>query len=283
MSKISIIITTYNSADFILSCLDSVFMQQETGLEIVLVDNGSKDETINLVKSKYPQVKLIKNNNNLGASKARNQAIASTSGEWILTLDCDVFIEKRFFQEILKIVENIPPRVGLIASKIIDLNDGNIYSTGIRRSFLSRFSDIGKGMADRPSFSFVCSVFGACSAAAFYRRRMLEDVKDVHGYFDERLFFLFEDVDLSWRAQKKNWLCMYYPQLKCFHQGNSSATNKKTRQFLSFRNRQLVILKNQHPLVILFMILPYLIYDLPRFLILIIKFKCRFPQYGNFK
>lgn len=279
MVKISIIIPTYNSANFIIPCLDSILRQQAADTEIILIDNASRDKTISLVKENYPKIKIIENKVNLGASKARNQGLAIASGEWILTLDCDVALEENFFKIALKIMETLPPKVGLIQPKILDIKRNKIYSAGIRASFFKRFHDIGKGKPNTKQFDASSYIFGACCAAAFYRRKMLDQLKDSHGYFDERFFFLFEDADLSWRGQKKGWLCLYCPELKSFHHGNSSAMDKNTRQYLSFSNRQRMILKNQHPLMTLLMVPLYLVYDLPRFLILAVKFKCKFPKF----
>jgi GT2 family glycosyltransferase len=276
--NLSVIIPTRNSAKFIIPCLDSVFKQKAQNSEIILVDNASSDSTVSLVRKYYPQVRIIENQSNLGAAKARNQALASAQGEWIITLDCDVILRDDFLLTFLKIAQASPPEAGILQPKILDINNGNIYSAGIRFSFLNRFHDIAKGMPDSEKFNTPKPVFGACCAAALYRRKMLEAVKDRHGYFDERFFFLFEDADLSWRAQKKGWVCLYCPQVKCDHYGNSSLTNDKSRQYLSFRNRQLMILKNQNSIVTLLMLPLYLAYDLPRFLILLFRFKFRFPE-----
>ncbi len=278
MVNISVIIPTCNSAQFIKPCLDSVSRQKVQNIEVILVDNASSDNTVSLVSKQYPEVKIIKNKSNLGASKARNQALAGASGEWVLTLDCDVVLGEGFLPALLKITAESSPEVGILQPKILDIKNGKIYSAGIRVSFLKRFQDIAKGSPDIDKFNVPGPVFGACCAAALYRRKMLEEIKDDHGYFDERFFFIFEDADLSWRAQKKDWVCRYYPQVKCYHHGNSSFTDNRFRQYLSFRNRQLAILKNQNPIAALLMLPLYMVYDLPRFLILAARFKFRFPK-----
>ncbi len=278
----SIIVVTFNSAKFIKPCLDSIFNQRYEGLEVVVVDNGSKDQTLDFIKENYPKVRLITNKKNLGACQAKNQGIEIASSEWILTLDCDVVLGGGFIREIMEFANNSGDSIGMIQPKILTQGKKEIYSCGIHLSWLSRFHDTGKGLADRQRFDVALPVFGACCAAALYRRKMLEELKDRYGYFDQRFFFLFEDADLSWRAQKRGWFCAYYPKPRCFHDGNSSSTDKKTRQILSFRNRQLTILKNQNPILILLMFPLYLVYDLPRFLILAVKFKCKFPKFSDY-
>lgn len=280
MPDISVIILTFNSREYIKLCLDSLFNQQYGNIEVIVVDNGSKDGTAGFIRENYPQVRLITNEKNLGVSYARNQGINIALHKWILTLDCDSVLTDGFIKKIMEFANNSKDSIGMIQPKILTQNSKEIYSCGIYRSWLSRFYDIGKGLPDSQKFTVEGSIFGACCASALYRRKMLEDLKDGYGYFDERFFFLFEDADLSWRAQKKGWGCMYYPRIRCFHNGNSSSTDKKTRQFLSFRNRQLMIFKNQRFFITLLMFPLYLVYDLPRFLMLAVKFKCKFPKLG---
>ena len=268
MAKISIIIPTYNSSAFIIPCLDSVFSQITPETEVIIIDNNSKDNTVSLVRKRYPQARLITNKTNLGACVARNQGLAIADGEWIITLDCDIILHNDFLAQTAKLTKTLPEKIGSVQFKILRANQNKIFSTGIKRDLLNRFHDIHKGSSSS-GFDLAKEVFGACCAAALYRRKMLEEIKDKHGYFDERLFFLFEDVDLAWRARKKGWRCLYYPKITCFHQGNSSLTDKRTRQFLSFRNRQLLILKNENPLLILLKLPFYLAYDIPRAFILL--------------
>jgi GT2 family glycosyltransferase len=230
-------------------------------MEIIVVDNASGDDTPAIVKNKYPQVTLIENKSNLGAAKARNQGIEAAHGKWVLSLDCDVVINKDFLYNINNILDNLPPDVGLIQPKILDSGNGSIYSAGIAVSFLRRFHDIGRGKKDGGRFDKSAYVFGACSAAALYNRDMLNRIKEKTGYFDERFFFLFEDADLSWRARREGYKTLFYPNAKCSHCGNSSGTPAKTRQYLCLRNRYYILLKNDHWARY---IASVFIYDLPR-------------------
>jgi GT2 family glycosyltransferase len=273
MIKTSVVILTYNSTKYIKSCLDSVFSQDHTHFEVIVVDNASNDDTIGFIKANYPQVVLIENKNNYGACKARNQGISVAGGKWILTLDCDIILQKDFISGMLKVINDLPPKVGIIQPKILNPDGKTIYSTGIYLSFLRRFYDIGKDMIDNEKFNIPNYVFGASSAAAIYKRDMLEEIKENTGYFDERFFFLVEDVDLSWRAQRRDWKAFYYPEAVCFHWGNSSNFEKKTRQYLCFRNRYLLIIKNERLNAIIRKMPFYLTYDIPRIIYLTMKYK----------
>lgn len=266
MPLISIVVLSFNSKNFIAQCLDSIFNQTWRDFEIIVVDNGSKDGTLGFLKEKYPYVLVIENKANLGACKARNQGIEIAKGEWILTLDCDIVLTNDFLFEIDNRIKDISSDFGVIQPKILRAGTNRIYSSGIHVTALRRFHDIGKD-DDAGKFKKEIDIFGACCAAAVYRKSMLEDVKDQHGYFDERFFFLFEDVDLSWRAQRKGWKALFVPETKCYHFSNSSTTPRKVRQYLCFRNRYLAMLKNDS---IIGCVLPFIFYDLPRFLYLLI-------------
>ncbi len=246
MSEISIIILTLNSISFIKSCLYSIFVQEGyQNFEIIVVDNGSKDDTVSFIKENYPQIILIENKQNLGACRARNQGIKESRGEWILTLDCDIILKKDFLFRLLNVIKDLSPQLGIIQPKILNVDRKTIYSTGIFFSSIRRFYDMDKGKKDNGKFNRSRYVFGACSAAAVYNRQMLEAIKEDTGYFDERFFFLVEDVDLAWRAQKKGWKALFYPEAVCYHNGNSSQAHKNIRQYYCFRNRYLMINKNE--------------------------------------
>ena len=264
MPKISIVITTFNSKDFISSCLDSIFSQDYQDFEVSVVDNGSRDGTPDYVKKRYPRVILVENKQNLGACRARNQGIELSRGEWVLTLDCDVTLEEGFVLKIIKTIENLLPKVGMLQPKILRPGGGTIYSCGIYLSWLRRFFDLGKGKKDRGQFDKRKYIFGSCSACACYNRKMLQEIKEDSGYFDEKFFFLVEDVDLAWRAQNRNWRALFIPEANCYHTGKSSHTSRKLRQCLCFRNRYYSIMKNEGIKDYSKKLFPLLFYDLPR-------------------
>lgn len=271
MPKISVIIPTFNSRQFIEPCLGSLFVQSPQDFEVIVVDNNSKDGTAEFITKNYPQIVLIENRQNLGPCRARNQGISVSSGNWIMTLDCDVVLDKNFIALILIAVENAPLRLGMIQAKILNSDKRTIYSSGISLSFFRRFYDIGKNKIDNDRFNQPQYIFGACSAAALYNRRMLQELKEETGYFDERFFFLVEDVDLAWRAQKRGWEAAYYPKAICYHAGNSSGFDKKLRQYLCYRNRCYSITKNEGLMRYSMRLLPLLFYDIPRLLYLILS------------
>lgn len=264
----SIVILAFNSMKFIKSCLDSVFIQNQNNLEVIAVDNGSKDGTPGFIKKNYPEVILIENRGNFGAAKAKNQGIDASTGKWILTLDCDVILEKDFLEKMKRVIEKSEETrsIGMLQPKILNMDRRTIYSCGIYFTKLRRFYDIGDGRPDSARFNVSGLIFGACCAAGIYNREMLLDIKDDTGYFDERFFFMVEDVDLALRAQIKGWKALFCPEAACYHYGNSSFSNKQLRQFLCWRNRRLLLEKQRPDRFISFFI--SIFYDFPRLVFL---------------
>ncbi len=283
---LSIVIVTFNSIKFIKSCLDSVLSQGPLSLEVIVVDNCSQDGTADFVRNNYPGVALMENEKNLGACKARNQGIAASRGSWVLTLDCDVVLAEDFFLKILPVIANLPPRIGILQPKILNADRKTIHSCGIYLSPFRRFYNIGEGKIAQGRCDQSSYIFAASSACAFYSRVMLEDIKEDAGYFDERFFFLVEDVDLAWRAQRKGWKAFFSAEALCFHQGNSSGLDRRFRQYLCFRNRYFSIIKNEGLGKYAQKIFPLLFYDLPRLLYLSatnyhIWRRCRLERTGS--
>jgi GT2 family glycosyltransferase len=269
---LSIVIITCNSIEFLKASLRSVEAQEYHDYELIVVDNGSQDGTASFIRSAYPAVLLIENDINRGAAEARNRGIDASSGEWVLTLDCDCVLEKDFLAQISKAIAALPQDTGIIQPKILRVDKKTIYSAGIKLTYFRRFRDIGSGRPDGASFARLKPVFGACSAAAVYKKEMLLKVNEATGFFDERFFFLVEDVDLAWRAQSNGYKAWYYPQAVCSHHGNASGTGRKFRQYLCFKNRRLLISKNDKRFF-LNNILVACVYDLPRILYLLLTNK----------
>lgn len=243
--RLSIVVITFNSQASIQTCLDSILRQEVRDLEILVVDNASRDRTREIIKERFPGVALIENPENFGASKARNQGIERSSGEWVLALDNDVVLGDGFLADFEEARKGFSVHVGMVQPNVLNADGKTVYSQGIHLSACRRFYDVNRGRPkDGPGLSEK-KIIGPCSAAAFYRRSMLDAIREKTGYFDERFFFLVEDVDLAWRARRAGWKTLFCPEMTCCHAGNSSATNKKYRQYLCFRNRHWMIQKNE--------------------------------------
>jgi len=244
MPDVSIVIVTYNSINFINACLGSVSCQSFDDSETIVVDNGSIDGTVDFIRDAYPAVTVVENETNVGACRARNQGIEIAKGKYVLTLDCDVTLGDGFIREIKGAMERAPADVGMLSPKILRPDKKTVDSTGLLLSRCWRFYDRGSGELDTGRFDKRPEILGPCSAAALYKMEMLDQLKVGGEYFDENFFFLVEDFDIALRARHCGWKAVFTPRAICYHVRNSSGKCPRERQYLSFRNRYLLMLKN---------------------------------------
>ena len=233
---IDLIIVNYKSADFLKSCLSSIY-ENINGfhVNIHVIDNGSHDH-IHLIKSIFPEINLTINGDNLGFAKAANNIIKKTSAPYVVVLNPDTIIFDGFFDSIISYIQ-YHPNVGVVGPKILD-PDGSIQGSARafpnfrsalygRTSFLTRiFPNSPKTYSNIISFSSdgtnplkVDWVSGACQVI---RRNALEDV----GLYDERFFLYWEDVDLCKRVKRRGWEIIYFPQAAIEHRVGGSSDHR---------------------------------------------------------
>lgn len=233
---------TYNCRDLIADTLHPLLAAPGYFQELIIIDNGSNDGTKEFIQNRYPDITLIANSHNRGASAARNQGIDRAQEEYILCMDCDVMLSKGFFKNLKRILKKLPESVAAISPKTIQSGTDKIFSCGLAVSSLLRTHDIGKNK-DTASLGKRKPIDGPNTCCAIYRKKYLDLVKE-HSYFDEDFFFIGEDADLALRFKEKGFLCLMFPQLTCSHRGKSSGFSDQRRRYFSFRNRLYMILKH---------------------------------------
>ena len=249
---VSIIIVNWNHDQYLKICLDSLLTQKYKNFDIYIVDNGSQDGSLQRIANDYPEHICWKFPNNQGFSKAFNWGVNHTNSEFVLSLNPDVFVRQDFLQEMVKAICG-DDNVGIVSAKLLRFDEPTILdSTGL---FINRFRrpyDRGQGETDRGQYDTSLQIFGACGAAALYRRSMLVDIALENEYFDEDFFSYYEDADLAWRAQLRGWSARYAPHAVATHVRGWGDTLRKRRGSiknyygprLALRNRYLMAVKN---------------------------------------
>lgn len=240
---VSIVIVNWNGRKFLGPCLTSIFSQEYSPFEIVLVDNGSTDGSVEFLKEKFPSVKIIKNDKNLGFAEANNQGIDASRGDFILTLNNDTELHAGFLSELMSSAIDSEGSTGMWAPKILSLSDRNVIdSVGgllIYRDGLAK----GRGRLekDRGQYDSAGEVLFPSACAALYRKKLLEEV----GGFDADFFAYCEDTDLGLRARLAGWKAASVPRAVVYHY--YSGTGGRYTPFkacLVERNRLWVAIKN---------------------------------------
>jgi len=238
----SVIVPNYRRPDLLMRCLESLQDCSRTmPTQVVVVDDGSGDNSCDLVRERFPEYLLVSLEKNVGYPAAVNAGLRACLGEWILTLNNDAVVERGALEALLA-VANSSRDIGSLAAQQRFLSHPQIiYSAGVTVDWRGQAADrlIGHPISD--SEPAPIEVFGACGAAALYRRAMLDEL----GGFDERFIFGLEDVDVSWRGQMRGWRCLYVPDAVVYHDlGATVPYGSKARFVQAGRNRMLLIAKN---------------------------------------
>ncbi len=235
----SIIIPNWNGAKFLPDCLRSLRRQTFDDFETIVVDNGSEDESLEIVRKEFPEVRVLPLDRNYGFAAACNRGAEEARGDVLVLLNNDTEADPEWLEEIERTLQE-HPEAGAIASKILLFDKRNvIHSTG---DMMGRDGiPINRGVweEDKGQYDLYQQVFSACGAAAAYRREMWEEL----GGFDEDLFMYLEDVDLAWRAQLRGWKTVFAPRAKVYHR-LSATGGGPVASFYTGRNTILVIVKD---------------------------------------
>ncbi len=246
---VSVVMVNYNGEAFLEECLRSILDQSRSPDEILIVDNASTDRSLSLLQTSFPDIPLLKLQENLGYAGACNRGIEESTGELVAILNNDLVLDSKWLESLLK--EN-SPAWDFWASRILFASDpSRVDSAGDGMAVVGSGFKIGHGdLASR--YETACEVFGACGAAALYRRSLLEAV----GGFDPDFFLIYEDADLNVRARLQGFRCRYVPGAVVLHRVNTSIGSlSRTYVFFGHRNSEYVFWKNM-PTRLLWSFLP---------------------------
>ena len=207
---VSIIIVNFNGKIFLEKCLESLSKISYKKYEVILVDNNSDDDSIEFVKSNYPQTVIINLDKNYGFAEPNNIGAKNAKGEFFLFLNNDTITTPNFITELVNVAKN-NPEVAIFQSLLLK-TDGNIDSSG---DFIDMY---GRAYSSREKSSEVKNITSARGASMMVRKEAFWDL----GGFDKKFFATFEDVDLGLRA----WICGYkivlVPKSIVYHLGGQT-------------------------------------------------------------
>ena len=252
--KISIIIVNYNSKDLLKQCLrnlDDIYPNHE----IIVVDNASTDGSAAVVAQEFRHVILCENKENLGLSKAHNQAYSYASGEFLLYLGTDAFPTKETLIGLMDYML-IHPEVGVVTPKLV-MRDGKVDMDAHRGfptpwSSLCHFAGLGKLFPHSNLFNYYFlggadmshphEIDLCISHFMLVRREVLYDI----GAWDEDFFVFGEDVDFCYRVKQKGWKIFYLPNLSATHYKGSSVGIRNQTADISLASMETKLSMTKH-------------------------------------
>lgn len=255
MMDLSVIIVSWNAKAFLIKCLQSVMQetaQYET--EIIVVDNASTDGSVELVQERFPTVKLIRNDANLGFAKANNIGIKQSSGKYICLINSDIEVLEDCFSKMIAYMKQ-NPEVGILGPQILDVNKNIQRST---MGFPTVWNTFCRALALDTLFpkSRLCSgyLMTFCSHNTISEVDILngcfwmvrrEALKQV-GLLDERFFIYAEDKDWCKRFWDAGWKVVYFPHAQAIHYGGASSSQSPIRFYIEMHRANLQYWKKHH-------------------------------------
>lgn len=255
MIDISIIIVTWNGKEFLDKCLQSIFDNvSNCRFETIVVDNASIDGAPDLVKEKYPQVRLIRNSENLGFAKANNIGIKESTGEYVCLINSDVVVLKNCLELMCQYM-NEHPKIGVLGPKVLYPDNSLQLSC---REFPTLWKNMCHAMAlDKllPNSDFfsgyemvnwphdsVREVDYLSGCFMMVRQSAIEHV----GLLDDDFFFYAEDKDWCKRFWKTDWKVVYYPRAKAIHYESGSADKDPVKFYVQQAKANLQYYSKHH-------------------------------------
>jgi len=250
MIDLSIVIVNWNTRDLLIQCLESIFdTVREKDPEVFVVDNGSIDGSVAAIKEKFPGVKVIENQANLGFAEASNQALRLSQGKYVLLLNPDTKVQEEAIAALISFMET-HPGAGVSGAQLLN-SDGSkqnsvanfpSLATELLNKSLLRwlFPDAYPGKERTYSEAIeVDSVIGAC---LMVRRDALNQV----GLLDKDYFLFLEETDWCYRMKRAGWKIFHVPKAQIFHlQGKSAEKHKKRAKVEYYRSRYRFFKKNK--------------------------------------
>lgn len=256
-----VVVPNWNGADMLEVCFRSL-TSQGTKCTVVMVDNGSDDDSVTLVENKFPNVVVLKNPKNLGFTGGVNPGInyALENGATAVALfNNDAVADENWLKYLDSALKN-EKQAGIVTCKLLRSDKKHFDSTGDFYSTRGIPFPRGRNQIDKQQFDSEKYVFAASGGASIYRASMLREI----GLFDDKYFAYYEDVDISFRAQLAGWKVLYEPRAVAYH--DLSQTSSKMGDFTRYHSIKnfLILYSKCMPTRLYFKYLPLFLYQFCR-------------------
>jgi GT2 family glycosyltransferase len=242
----SIVLVCWNNKAYLGPCLDSLYSSKlKCSFDVIVVDNGSTDGSLEMLREQYPAVMIIENGENVGLSKASNQGIEATTGKYVLLLNNDTIVNKAALDAMVDYLEGYE-EAGAVGGKLLN-EDGSFQGGYAKFSTLAEEFLIATGLGDKFAAGYPSHydadhplpVDWLSSACLLLRRDALNQV----GLLDETYFIYGDEVDLQYRLNKAGWQVVYLPHATTLHFGGRSMNRWKRRKMV-YRGKMLFYQKH---------------------------------------
>jgi GT2 family glycosyltransferase len=241
-------ILNWNGGAMVVDCLRSVLAQKHRPHQVIVVDNGSSDGSLERLVAMHPDLVVVRNQRNSGFARAANQAVAAANADWLLLLNLDIVLRPDYTSLLLAAASR-DSRIGSLTGKLLRPKTDDMVLVDSTGHILFRngwAGNRGENLPDLGQWDRSEEVFGVTGAAALYRAKMLREISEGAARpFDERFFAYIEDVDLDWRMRWLGWKAWYEPTAVAIHRRSATKARRSPailRHIL--KNRLLLVANN---------------------------------------
>lgn len=245
--KIAVVILNWNGTALLRQFLPSV-LKYSHGADIYAADNASTDDSVAVLESEFPSVKIIRNERNLGFAGGYNEALKNVDADVFALVNSDIEVTENWLVPVARIFAN-EPQTAIVQPKIRDYKNKDYFEyAGAAGGFIDKYGyPFCRGRLfdtlekDHGQYDDACEIFWASGACFFIR----SEAYHLLGGFDRDFFAHQEEIDLCWRAFNKNLQIKYVPDSVVFHVGGATLQQGSPRKtYLNFRNSLFMLLKN---------------------------------------
>ena len=248
MESVAVIIPNYNGQKYLTDCLKSLKKQTYRDFKVIMVDNGSTDGSISLVKRDFPEVEVIELAENTGFANAVNVGIKATSAKYVFLLNNDTICEKEAIAALVGVLDK-KHSVFSAQAKMLQIKEPHLIDDAGDYYCALGWAFAPSKDKDNSKYFKRVNVTSACAGAAMYRREVFEEI----GYFDEAHFCYLEDVDVGYRARLYGYNNVMEPGAIVYHVGSGSSGSRHNtfKVELTAANNLYFIYKNMNVLQII--------------------------------
>ncbi|WP_026978083.1 glycosyltransferase family 2 protein [Flavobacterium tegetincola] len=245
--KIAVVILNWNGASLLEQFLPTI-ITHSVGATIYVADNASTDESLTVLKTHFPEVKIIQNAANYGFAKGYNEALKHVDAEILALVNSDIEVTPNWLDPIMETFAS-QKQTAIIQPKILDFKDKSKFEyAGAAGGFIDSYGyPFCRGRIfesiehDLGQYDDSIELFWASGACLFIRKDVFDDLNG----FDESFFAHQEEIDLCWRAYNKRYITKYVPSSVVYHVGGATLQKGNPQKtFLNFRNSLLMLTKN---------------------------------------
>lgn len=246
--KVAVVILNWNGREYLEKFLPNVIEFSKDVADVIVADNDSTDDSVEFLKSNFPEVEIIINDTNGGFAKGYNDALAKVDAEYYVLLNSDIEVTKDWIKPVIQLMES-DSKIAACQPKILSYYEKNKFEyAGAAGGFIDKYGyPFCRGRIfqtieeDKGQYDDQTEIFWATGACMFVKSNLYKEFLGL----DNDFFAHMEEIDFCWRLKNSGYKIYYVPDSTVYHIGGGTLPKKSSRKtYLNFRNNLILLYKN---------------------------------------